>query len=476
MFNRCISCIQSIPHILQRLVLISLIIIAPFAIAAQEQQSLSGTVIDRDTQKPLANVQISLIDRDQVTSTNAQGQFNITAPTMGDIRIGANLTGYMFEQKTLSDGDKSDSSKSLTLSLRKKIKSAATLRWEGYLEANSPKISFESQPGWSVTFRQHDLKGDLAPDREITRRDPSAVIKVKDTYYMWYSRGTGPVQGFKSGDPEAKVFPWDKCDIYLATSQDGITWKEQGPAVLRGPKGAYDDRSVFTPEILAHQGKYYLVYQAVKAPYIVRVKNTVGMAWSDSPEGPWTKLDRPILEATHNGVWTPDSDSNHDALVQGDFDSHKVHDPTLLIFNDQFYLYYKGERMGEKRIFGQREIKWGVATSKNPLGPYVKSEYNPITNTGHELVIWKYNDGIALINTLDGPERGTVQWSKDGVNFEMMGRAKALPHAQGLYRGNTDSNDPLAGVSWGLSHVLNWGGPSRWGWMHINRFEVVPNK
>ena len=46
----------------------------------------------------------------------------------------------------------------------------------------------------------------------------------------------------------------------------------------RGPKGSFDGRAVFTPEILAHEGKSYLVYQVVQFPYVNRVKEHVGMA------------------------------------------------------------------------------------------------------------------------------------------------------------------------------------------------------
>ena len=45
----------------------------------------------------------------------------------------------------------------------------------------------------------------------------------------------------------------------------------------RGPEGAFDDRAVFTPEIFTHEDRYYLVYQVVKAPYVVRVKNQIAM-------------------------------------------------------------------------------------------------------------------------------------------------------------------------------------------------------
>ena len=58
------------------------------------------------------------------------------------------------------------------------------------------------------------------------------------------------LQGFGGDVEKDKVFPWDRCDIWYATSEDGMTWKEEGLAVPRGKSGEYDDRSVFTVEIM----------------------------------------------------------------------------------------------------------------------------------------------------------------------------------------------------------------------------------
>ena len=85
-----------------------------------------------------------------------------------------------------------------------------------------------------------------------------------------------------------------------------------------------DDRSVFTPEVMEWKGKYYLCYQAVKSPYTVRVKNTIGMACADSPEGLWTKTDKPVLEPSDTGEWEGDEDNRFKVVSKGDFDSHKV--------------------------------------------------------------------------------------------------------------------------------------------------------
>lgn len=131
-----------------------------------------------------------------------------------------------------------------------------------------PKLGNE----WFGEFKVFDLKGDLAYEEGVVRRDPSAVIQVEGKYFVWYTKSTGPTQGFGGDIENEKVFPWDRCDIWYATSDDGWTWKEEGLAVPRGEKGAYDDRSVFTTEILQHDDKYYLTYQTVKSPYVVRVK------------------------------------------------------------------------------------------------------------------------------------------------------------------------------------------------------------
>ncbi|WP_157492867.1 glycoside hydrolase family 117 protein [Echinicola pacifica] len=327
--------------------------------------------------------------------------------------------------------------------------------------------NYAQGPEWFIEFTKSDLKGDFAYEEGVTRRDPSDLIKVGDTYYVYYTKTVGKSYGFGTGDPEKKVFPWDKSEVWYATSQDGWTWKEEGLAVGRGEAGAYDDRSVFTPQVMTHEDKYILVYQTVKAPYVNRVKNQVGMAISDSPEGPFKKLSAPILSPTDDGEWDGEEDSRFNVKSQGSFDSHKVHDPTLLHYKGKFYLYYKGERMGEHKTFGGREIKWGVAISDKLTGPYVKSEYNPITNSGHELCVWKYDGGVAALIITDGPERNTLQWSPDGINFEIKSHVKSGPEAAGLDQSLDFEASPVAALQWGLTHEYVTGD-----WQVIRRFDA----
>lgn len=432
-----------------------------FSVSTFAQVKLTGIVCNKETGKPIPNTEVFVLGTKNKTLTDTKGQYTIECSS-SENKVVFDSPAFVVKEVAVSELEKNT-----IVSMLPKKMSSATGRWQNYIESDKAynALSTSNNPDWSIGFDQSYLKGDLAPDTTMVRRDPSAVIKVGKKYYTYYTRGT---RYNKEG--KEKFFPWDECDIWYATSKDGITWKEKGLCVKRGERGKYDDQSVFTPEILAHDGKYYLVYQCVKAPYVHRVKNTVGLAISDSPDGPWVKLEKPILCPVNNGEWA--KGEHNEVIKKGDFDSHKVHDPCLLFYNNKFYLYYKGERMGEERMYGQREIKWGVAIADKAEGPYVRSPYNPITNSGHEVCIWPYNEGIALIHTDDGPERHTVQWAPDGINFEIMGKLTTYPpKAFGIYRTEEHDKSPKEGIRWGLCHAY---GGSFWrtGYNYIKRFQI----
>lgn len=95
--------------------------------------------------------------------------------------------------------------------------SAATVRGRRY----------PADPEWFCDFRTFPVQG-LGPEVGVHRRDPSSVLTVDGRYHVWYTRSTGETDGFGTGDPMAKVFPWDWSEIWHATSDDGATWVEQG--------------------------------------------------------------------------------------------------------------------------------------------------------------------------------------------------------------------------------------------------------
>ena len=276
----------------------------------------------------------------------------------------------------------------------------------------------------------------------VSRRDPSKVLKINGVYYVWYTRRRterAPVGRFNidQGDDETPIVDWDLADICYATSKDGFNWVEQGVAVPRAPKGNYGDRSLSTPDILIYGGRYYLYYQCFTTMWRQNDCVNVSMAWSDSPDGPWTRLERPVVEQGAEGEW----------------DSCAIHDPYPLVYQGKIWVYYKGSPADKSP--GNLLRAQGVAIAQRPEGPYIKSELNPVTNSGHETMLWPYESGVAALLIQDGPEKDTVQFAPDGLNFVPKAHVQHSPHAPGPFCPDAFAdNGDGRGVTWGLSHII----------------------
>ncbi|MFI3237962.1 MAG: glycosyl hydrolase [Lachnospiraceae bacterium] len=319
---------------------------------------------------------------------------------------------------------------------------------------------------WFCEFTTTPVKG-LGYEEGVHRRDPSNIMEIDGLYYVWYTKSVG--RWFKNAkvDIYAKRWPWDYAEIWYATSLDGIVWEERGLAVGRGGVGDDDERTVCTPDCMEFEGKYYLVYQTQRQEiYYTGNGEGVGMAIADSPNGPWVKMNGNILERMEEGNWFPDAKDNYN---EGVFHG-LVHDPTLMSYNGKFHLYYKcgsTNRHFPSRMAGW-DTRWGVAIADSPTGPFNHSEYNPITNSGHETMLWPYDGGIAALVNRDGPEKDTIQYAKDGINFEVMAVVDKTPWASGAFRSKTPDRSPLEGLRWGLCHHDE--GSSLWN--YIERFDI----
>jgi len=324
---------------------------------------------------------------------------------------------------------------------------------------------------WFCGFSYTPITG-IGYEEGIHRRDPSSIIKVGDLFCVYYTKSVGVFFGRSQlGDPDLKLFPWDQADIYYANSLDGINWTEKGCAVPRGPKGSFDDRTVCTPDVFAQEGKYYLVYQTqTMTSTYTGISENVGMAVAQSPDGPWEKVTSQILLPMENGYWFGESDSYNNGHFWG-----VTHDPMLLFYQDKYWLYYKcgvHRATGTKPLFSMRyagpDTRWGVAISEKPTGPYTHSEFNPVTNSGHETLLWHYAGGLAALLNRDGPEKDTIQYARDGLNFEIMAWIDNTPQAGGAFRTESYDDYPLAGLKWGLCHLDERGSL----WNHMVRFDI----
>ncbi len=287
-----------------------------------------------------------------------------------------------------------------------------------------------------TSFKYSRIKG-FDYEEGVSRRDPTKPIKVGDTYYVWFTRtrkGCPLPKGPKYADENTPATTWDMASIYYATSKDSWNWEEQGPAVTPGPKSAYDDRSVFTPDIMAYNGKYYLYYQVCSGIYSSDTKHLIGMSWADSPDGPWHRSPMPLLTPGPPGAW----------------DCHKVHDPMLMVRDGKIWLYYKG--VPEDRI--NHGIAWGLAIADKPEVPFIKSEHNPVTNSGHEVFVFPYKNGVLAVLSNDGYEKNTIQFAEDGINFHVKASIDMTPEAGAPFCPDAYANATDArGITWGLCHI-----------------------
>lgn len=290
-------------------------------------------------------------------------------------------------------------------------------------------------------FKYTELKGfDYNNhDGTISRRDPSKVIFVNGKYYVWYTKRHTPTppQGAENCTDVIPSRDWDLADIWYATSDDGFTWEEQGVAVPRPPKPNVGWRSVTTTDILVWKGKYYLYYQGFMEASGTRGDDCpVAVSWADSPDGPWTPYNKIVIP---NGA-------------KGEWDQYSIHDPYPLVYKGKIYLYYKSDFDGDPRLVRMQ----GLAIADDPLGPFKKHPLNPVINSGHETTLFPFKEGIAALVIRDGNEHYTIQYSPDGVNFEIAAITSFMPTAAGPYVPDafTDTKQGR-GITWGLCHFTN---------------------
>lgn len=266
----------------------------------------------------------------------------------------------------------------------------------------------------------------IPSEPNVSRRDPSPVILVENTYHVFYSKSTHDPSGYFA-------------TVWHATSPDGLTWTECGEAILAGGPADWDGNGVFTPTALIADGRFWLYYTAVPHPFDnddggpQGTPTAIGVAWAESPYGPWRKFDRnPVLTTSESG-----------------FDSHRVDDACLIVRNGEYWLYYKGRERG----LSPAETKMGLSVARHPTGPFIKHPENPVLNSGHEICVWPHGTGIAALIAPVGPDGRSIQYSEDGIHFRRMASFDNVPAAPGPYREDRYEDVEWGpGVSWGLCH------------------------
>ena len=218
-------------------------------------------------------------------------------------------------------------------------------------------------------------------------RDPSNIIKVGSTYYVYFTSIPSTEPNYPNGYGGT---------AYYASSSDLATWVVGSQVIGKGGVGDFDEHGAFSPGVFAEGGTYYLSYTGVSEPFVfpTTINKKSGLASSQSPTGPFTKLGVAI---------SPGTGADWDA-APGSID-----DSSWLKVGSQYRIYYSGSCSA----CGGGTKKIGYSYSSSPSGPYTKYTSNPVIlppsgYVGIELNSAFVNSGIYSI-TADGVD-GTIQY------------------------------------------------------------------
>ncbi|MCF7975637.1 MAG: family 43 glycosylhydrolase [Phycisphaerae bacterium] len=333
------------------------------------------------------------------------------------------------------------------------------------------KADFEDRDFTFQEVANLEDRAGIGQQRGITRRDPSDIIQVGDTYFVYYTYVDQNALPPNLRPLRASGYVGT---IRYATSRDeGFHWIERGQALGRGTPGSFDSFAVFTPNILKWDNRYWLYYTGVKATpgrevfenNSVNDFTAIGVAVADSPHGPFVRLsDQPILTVTPK---------SNDPARPSPFDSYRIDDAALLVRDfdkdgdPDVWLYYKGRNIDHGRS-GPAKTQMGLAIAETPAGPYMRiNRGKPILPNSHEVMIWPHRQGVAAYASASR----TFEFAPDGMDFmsRPLGvRTATRPTAPGCFRMDlTDSGASGPGISWGIS-MRDPGGP----FPYLVRYEI----
>jgi len=279
-------------------------------------------------------------------------------------------------------------------------------------------------------FRLSDAAG-LGPDPVVRRQDPSNIVWLNGRYHVYYTRYELPNLPYDAMWRRAFLQPW-VSEIWLATSEDGVTWQEQGD-VFPPQEGAWCCMGRHAPHIVPHDGHYHLFFTACGGGDAM--ERHLGLAVADRPEGPFTLTPGPPLISP--------------TKKPGDFDGWLMDDACVIRRDGLFWLYYKGRPLGSTH--GWEDSRVGVAFADAPRGPFRRSGLGALADA-HTACVWPHREGVAMIADNPPPERFCLRYAADGLHF-----VEAGPVGENIRDNGVDSPAALdettnrRGITWGLA-------------------------
>lgn len=194
-------------------------------------------------------------------------------------------------------------------------------------------------------------------------------------------------------------------------SKDFVNWEFVRGAVEKGKEGAWNRKNFWAPEVVENDGRFYLHYTGCADGYPGNEGNRVGLAVSESPEGPFEDVGVVVPTSSLDGSAWQDTDGKwylYYATDFGDPDGKKqgqIYVDRLLDFQTvegkpKLIVDWNGWQEGpfmvkEGGIYyltysinGWKSDRYQVrfATSSSPTGPFVEPEEgNPVLSSTDEV-------------------------------------------------------------------------------------------
>jgi len=143
----------------------------------------------------------------------------------------------------------------------------------------------------SLTYQNPITAANPAGEPVVNCPDPTVIYSPAPGDEAWYIFCTA--DPLNDADKDASGF-YKQNNIATLKSKDLVSFTYIGNALSELPSYAKPDADLWAPEVHYLNGKYYLYFTVNE---VAEGGTAIGVATSDSPAGPWTVEDKPVVEA-----------------------------------------------------------------------------------------------------------------------------------------------------------------------------------
>jgi predicted GH43/DUF377 family glycosyl hydrolase len=239
------------------------------------------------------------------------------------------------------------------------------------LVSNEPISAYGDRGTWNSTYNE-----------------PGAAIYYEEQYHLF-------VNGYSG-------FPGDNA-IGYRVSDDGITyeWATEEP-ILYSQFMPNDPIAIAAMDVLVQDdGTWVLYYYNFNSSSWPHVQATIGRATAESPIGPWTADENPVLLGGEEGAW----------------DEKSVAYASVIATEDGYVMFYIGENATGVERLGRATSQDGITWEKDPepvfeldesLGEATSFVVNKVIFDGERWIL-AYKNSRSSIG---------LAFSEDGITWE----------------------------------------------------------